>query len=79
MPAMIEPETICIKCQHHLGAGVMWYDHFCTNPETVRTEGKDPVTGELCYYQFPSRSSFDSQFPLCRDMNLGNCPNYKEK
>jgi len=78
---MIECKTICVRCKYHKGWGV-WYNHYCEHPSTARNEEQDPVTGEISYgirNDLGRVVLTDKEFPHCRDINHGNCPNFEKE
>ncbi len=67
--------TICAKCKYHntkRAKSQVWYDHVCTHSSVRIARSVDPVTGDL----LPGPHDL---FPVCRDVNKGDCEHYKKK
>lgn len=66
--------TICADCEYRKDLGLknnMWYNYVCVAPNN--TQYVDLVTG-LC-----GLNHLRPDHPFCRDINDGDCKNYKPK
>jgi len=66
-----KPKTICIECRWHNGLYLddPWTAHRCC---CLTARPFDPVTG----ITFPTGTGV---YPVCRSINLGNCPHFETR
>ncbi len=82
---VILAKTICVHCVFYCGPGVLkkpWHTHRCVHPENIKTQQQDPVTGEIGFVEKNDLGRVcisEDQYPHCRDINHGNCPQFKAK
>ena len=66
--------SFCVTCVHNRKENLVWHKQRCQHPDLIRRKILNPITGIITYL-----TTEIEKYPLCRDVNHGNCLHYEAK